>query len=83
VLRANQDGLFVMNRDLIVAAYQRLTGRLSPGPAARFRGERRGASPATVAARQATHPAAPPAKAGAGGAGHPADRWTPGHLLAA
>src|SRR5882757_2376915 len=31
VLRTNQDGLFAMNRDLIVAAYQRLTGRLSLG----------------------------------------------------
>jgi sulfate-transporting ATPase len=62
VLRTNQDGLFAMNRDLIVAAYQRLTGRLSlgrrPASAASAAGE-----PGHGAARPATHPAAPPAKA--------------------
>jgi ABC-type branched-subunit amino acid transport system ATPase component/branched-subunit amino acid ABC-type transport system permease component len=61
VLRANQDGMFAMNRDLIVAAYQRLAGRVSLG--------RRAASPASAdkpghdAAGQAARAAAPPAKA--------------------
>jgi len=62
VLRTNQDGLFAMNRDLIVAAYQRLTGRLSlgrrPASAASSAGE-----PGHGAAWPATHPAVPPAKA--------------------
>jgi ABC-type branched-subunit amino acid transport system ATPase component/branched-subunit amino acid ABC-type transport system permease component len=30
VLRVNQDGLFIMNRDMIVAAYQRTLGRALP-----------------------------------------------------
>jgi ABC-type branched-subunit amino acid transport system ATPase component/branched-subunit amino acid ABC-type transport system permease component len=61
VLRANQDGMFAMNRDLIVAAYQRLAGRVSLG--------RRAASPANAdkpghdAAGQAARAAAPPATA--------------------
>jgi sulfate-transporting ATPase len=53
VLRANQDGMFAMNRDLIVAAYQRLAGRVSLG-------RRRLASPASAADRPAA-PAASPA----------------------
>ena len=62
VLRTNQDGLFAMNRDMIVTAYQRVAGRrpgrrVAPAPA--------GAAPAAalpgVAAASAPAPARGPA----------------------
>jgi len=61
VLRTNQDGLWAMNRDLVVTAYQRLARR---APARRTaQGPAASAAPATALAAPAPAPATAPAVA--------------------